>query len=31
MGFLWIPLNPTSLACGLTAAEAEQGKEQGKM
>jgi len=30
MGFLWIPLNPKSLTCGLTAAEATQGKEQGK-
>jgi len=28
--FLWIPLNPMSLTCGLTAAEATQGKEQGK-
>jgi len=24
------PLNPVSLTCGLTAAEATQGKEQGK-
>ena len=30
MGFLWIPLNPMSLTCGLTAAEATQGKEHGK-
>ena len=30
MGFLRIPLNPVSLTCGLTAAEATQGKEQGK-
>jgi len=29
-GFLWIPLNSMSLTCGLTAAEATQGKEQGK-
>ena len=30
MGFLWNPLNPMNLTCGLTAAEATQGKEQGK-
>ena len=30
MGFLWIPLNPMSLTCRLTAAEATQGKAQGK-
>jgi len=30
MGFLWIQLNPVSLTCGLTAAEATQGKEQSK-
>jgi len=30
MGFFMDPLNPMSLTCGLTAAEATQGKEQGK-
>jgi len=30
MGFLWIPLKPMNFTCGLIAAEATQGKEQGK-
>jgi len=30
MGFYGSPPNPMSLTCGLTAAEATEGKEQGK-
>jgi len=30
MGFYGSPLNPMSLTCGLTTAEATQGEEQGK-
>jgi len=31
VGILWIPLNPTSLTCGLTAAEATQNKVKNKI
>ena len=31
MGFYASPLNPTSLTCEMTAAEATRGKQQGKL